>query len=133
LAPAGRGASRPGPSWSGGADGAPPFGGGPAGLAGAQELEVDEALAALVVALRDLAGARQGVAGPHLLTELDAEPAHIGGAEPVGRVRGEDAGLEHPDREHRREPRALGVLLVVVDRVEVARPPPVPPPLPPRQ
>src|SRR5262249_457203 len=45
----------------------------------------------------------------------------IGGAEPVGRVRGEDAGLEHPDREHRREPRALGVLLVVVDRVEVAR------------
>src|SRR5262249_22426470 len=53
--------------------------------------------------------------------ERDAAPAHIGGAEPVGRVRGEDAGLEHPDREHRREPRALGVLLVVVDRVEVAR------------
>src|SRR5262249_60021664 len=90
-------------------------------LGGADELEVDEALAAVLVALGDLAGARERVAGPDLLTKLGAEAAHVGGAEPVGRVRGEDAGLEHPDREHRREPRALGVLLVVVDRVEVAR------------
>src|SRR5262249_60680539 len=71
---------------------------GPAGLAGAQELEVDEALAALVVALRDLAGARQGVAGPHLLTELDAEPAHIGGAGPVGRGRGAETAPRRPTR-----------------------------------
>src|SRR5262249_28331099 len=89
-------------------------------LAGADELEGDETPAAVPVALRGLAGARERVAGPDLLPKLGAEAAHVGGAEPVGRVRGEDAGLEHPDREHRREPRAFGVLLVVVDRVEVA-------------
>src|SRR6266508_2412476 len=98
-----------------------PLDGGAAVLLRARELEVDPALAVVLVPLGHRALAGEGVARPDLLAELEPERPHVLGAEPVGGERPQDAGLEHPDREHRREAGGLGVLLVVVDRVEVAR------------
>src|SRR5205823_1712442 len=58
---------------------------------------------------------------PDLLAELDGEAAHVGGAELVGAVGGQQPGLEHAHAEHGGEARRLGEPLVVVDGVEVAR------------
>src|SRR6185312_11619181 len=59
------------------------------------------------------------VARPHLLAELHRVAADVARAQPVGGVAGEDARLQHADREDRRVPGGAGELFVVVDRVEV--------------
>src|SRR5689334_11814380 len=87
----------------------------------ADELEIDFADAVFFVFPRDFAAEGEHIAGPHLLFPTDARAAHVLRAKPVGGPRVEHASLEHADRERGRVSGFFGELLVVVDRIHVAR------------
>ena len=86
-----------------------------------REVDVDEVLAVLLALAGDDRGAREHVAGPHLLREAHLQPADRLGAEPVLDDPGREAHREHAVAEHRRVPDLGRDRVVVVHRVEVAR------------
>ena len=92
-----------------------------AALVGQLDVEIDEVVA-VVLALAgddDLRG--QLLAGPGLLREPDLEVAQVADADPVGDRPAEQSHREHAVAEHARQAGLLGLDLVVVHRVEVAR------------
>src|SRR5262245_16603794 len=94
--------------------------GGLAPLRGGRDLAVDARLAGFLVPPRDPAAARDRVAGPDPGREAHLEAAQVAGPDDVGDAAGHEARRQHAVAEHRRIPRRLGEVLVVVDRVEVA-------------
>src|SRR5215218_4879971 len=70
-----------------------------AGLARAEQLDVDHPLTALVTLFDHRTAVGELVAGPRLLAELHTEAAQVLGAEPIGCVRRQHAGLQHADGE----------------------------------
>jgi hypothetical protein len=87
-----------------------------------EDVEVDGPLVALsFVPGGDDCLAHQVVARPHLFAELHGEATNVVGPKPVGAEATEDPRLQHADGEDRGEPGRACELLVVVDRVEVAR------------